>query len=190
MSAKIKKSEETFFIENLGKRGEKILAENLSEDEEIKAKIKGTHGEAFVITNKRLYVLKWGFVAGSMFGGRCNSFDFKNIVGIELNKGPLTGTVEIITPATQSTKANYWNNQSSKSDNIVTFTSNKFGVFGETVKMGREMIEKSNRHKVDYSKKENYLDEIERLAELKEKKVITEEEFQNKKKEILGQSRG
>jgi len=173
-----------FFIEDLGRKGEKILADNLLEDEVLKAKIKGTHGEALVITDRRLYVVKWGFMAGNIFGGRCNSFDFKNIVGIELNKGPLTGTVEIITPATQSTKANYWSNQSIKSDNIITFTSNKFGLFGETVKMGREMIEKNRQHKAD-NDKNSYLDELERLAQLKEKGAITEEEFSKKKKKLL-----
>lgn len=39
----------------------------------------------------------------------------------------------------------------------------------------------------DYEDEPDYIDELERLAGLKQKGIITEEEFQTKKKQLLGQ---
>lgn len=173
-------------IEDLGHRGEKILAENLSEGEEIKVKVKGSFGEALVITNKRLYVPKWGFMTGSTLGGRCNAFDFAHITSIELKKGLASGTVEILTAATHNIKANWWKTETAHSDNIVKFGADKFKVFEEAVRIGREAIREDRAQGVGSGTKDSYLDELEKLSQLKEKGIITEEEFNAKKKQILG----
>lgn len=173
-------------IEDLGLEGEKILAENLSETEEIRIKVKGSFGEALVITDKRLYVSKWGLMTGNMFGGRCNAFDFAHITSIELKKGLMTGTVEILTAATPNIKASYWTTQSNYSDNIIAFGAEKFEVFERAVKIGREAISENKTRSMGGGTKENYLDELEKLSQLKERGIIAEEEFNAKKKQILG----
>jgi len=173
-------------MQNFGDRGEKILKENIVNNEEkIFVKLQGSFGEGLVITDKRLYVLKWGFMTGNLIGGRCNVFEFGNITGIEIKKG-WTGTFEVLTPATQNTQKSYWgkdNNSAIKSDNIVTFQQDKFNLFQEATKIGREMI--SNFHSKGSVKTTDY-SELEKLAELKEKGIITQEEFNAKKKSILG----
>lgn len=177
-------------IQKLGGRGEQILKENINKNEEkMFVTLQGSFGEGLVITDKRLYVLKWGWMAGNILGGRCGAFDFNSITGLEIKKGLLTGTFEVLTPATQNAQKSYWginNKNAIKSDNVITFQQNKFNLFQEATKIGRELINKTypkggwnSQEKPDYS-------ELEKLAELKEKGIITQEEFEAKKKRILG----
>jgi len=177
-------------IHNLGNRGERLIEENLHGDKII-VKLKGSFGEGLVITDKRLYVLKWGFMAGNFLGGRCIDFGYSNIVGLEIKKGWGTGTFEVLTPATQNAQKSYWgtgNNSAIRSDNVVTFQSNKFGLFQEAVKIGRGQLQNLNLQSIHNSQSipvtSNYSD-LEKLAELKGKGIITKEEFEAKKKKIL-----
>jgi len=184
----MKNREGVNLVEDIGKRGEKLLQSNLSQGEEAVVKLKGIHGEALVITNKRLYVLKWGFMAGTTFGGRCITFDFKSITGIELKKGLLTGAYEILTPATQNTRKSYWGgrgNDTTSSDNIISFNRDKYQHFEEAARTGRELLHKHSSQ-ITSDNQNDDLAKLEKLAELKEKGILTEKEFQAKKKQLLG----
>jgi len=180
--------ERSYLIQRLGGRGEKLVRDNISGDK-ILVKLQGSFGEALVITDKNLYVLKWGFMAGNFLGGRCMSFGHRNIVGLEIKKGWATGTFEVLTPATQNAQKSYWgtgSNNAIRSDNVITFQSNKFNLFQEAVKIGRELINKSHSQNSQDSQNETNYSELEKLAELRDKKIITQEEFEAKKKKILG----
>ena len=175
-----KKVEETY--KHLTPRGEALLKQHI--DDEVITKLKGTFGEAIVITKKQLYILKWGYMAGNTFGGRCLAFDYKNITGIEVRKTFLSGTFEVLTPATQNSQKSYWgggNNDAIKSDNVVTFQSPAYELFSEAGKQIRSFIHTGNKN-TDISE----YDELEKLAGLRDKGIITEKEFQAKKKKILG----
>jgi len=173
-------------LENLGKRGEKILAENLvDKQEKVSVKLKGSFGEAFILTDKRVYILKWGFMAGNLIGGRCNVFEFDRIIGVEIKKG-LTGTLEVLTAANQNTQKSYWGsgeNDAIKSDNVITFHSNKFDLFQEGARKTRKLL---NNPKSKNEPEISCYVELEKLAELRDKGVVTEEEFNLKKRQILG----
>ena len=179
-------------IQNLGVRGEKMLQNNRSSAEEILVKLKGSFGEAFVITDRRLYLMKWGFKTGQTLGSRCVAFEFGNITGIEIKKNVMTGAVEILSPATQKTKIGYWGqgeNSAVKSDNVVTFQNTRFKHFQHAVNIARELI--ADYHNPDDKRSSetdnsDYIAELERLAKLKEKGIVTEEEFAAKKKKLLG----
>jgi hypothetical protein len=180
--------EEQSLIQSLGRRGEKLVKDNIGEDK-ILVKLKGSFGEALVITDKNLYVLKWGFMAGNLLGGRCMSFAHRNIVGLEIRKGWVTGTFEVLTPATQNDQKSYWgtgSNDAIRSDNVITFESNKFDLFQEAVKIEQELINKSHAQNSQNSPNETNYSELEKLSELRDKNIITQEEFEAKKKKILG----
>lgn len=175
----------TNLIDNLGGRGEKLLSNNLHNEETIAIKLKGSNGEALVMSNKRLYVLKWGYFTGSLFGGRCLGFEFDDITAIEIKTGLIFGTVEVLTPATQNAQRSVWStgqNNATTSDNVVTFTRELFNSFREAVNIVREKINNSRQKGTT-----NYRDinDLEKLALLRDKKVITSAEFEAKKKQIL-----
>lgn len=177
-------------VEDLGGRGEKLFDDNISKSEQVVVKVKGSLGEGLVITDKRLYVLKWGFMAGSAFGGRCMAFEFKNISSLEIKKNLLTGTLEVLTAATQNSQnKNYFGtgqNSAIESDNIVTFQGVDFKLFQEVTNIGRDMINKAHNPMQGSAKPDDSLVQLEKLAELKEKGIITEDEFVAKKKQMLG----
>ncbi|MFA6946902.1 MAG: hypothetical protein WC220_13485, partial [Pedobacter sp.] len=55
-------------IQPLGFRGKKLFEKNIKE-KNVLAKLKGTHGESVVLTDQRIYILKWGFMAGHLIEG-------------------------------------------------------------------------------------------------------------------------
>jgi len=184
---KAKQAELADLIVNLGGRGEQILKKNLQAGEALIAKLKGSFGEAFVVTERNVYIVKWGFMAGQFFGGRCNCYPFQKIIGIECKKHLTTGTVEVLTAANQNIRGmSYWGvgaNSAAQSDNAVSFFTQDYEKFQEAVNQARKLMvdgSGASAHKKDD------VSQLEKLAELKEKGIITEEEFSAKKKIILG----
>ena len=176
-------------IVNLGGRGERLLKKNFQNDETCIAKLKGGFGEAFVVTDHNVYVLKWGLMAGQFFGGRCNCWPFERITGIECKKGLVTGIVEVLTPAHQNIKGmSYWavgsKRSAIESDNAVSFFDRDYNKFQEAVNRARKLM--ANKSRLSEPGKADNLFQIEKLAELKDKGIITKEEFDAKKKMILG----
>jgi hypothetical protein len=173
---------------NLGKRGDRILKDNILDGEEITDCIKGTQGEAVVLTNKRLLILKWGFMTGNTWSGRCTAFDFKNITSIELTNSIMTGQIQVNTPAHQNANKSYWSTDSKDNslgtNNIVTFGIDKRDEAKKFVKTARDAASEASTES-SHSNESDY-DELEKLMELKKKGIINETEFNKKKSKILG----
>ena len=170
--------EKNILIQNLTGKGEEVFNENVTKEEKILVKIRGYSGQGLVITSKKLYIIKWGFFTGNPFAGKCIAFNFKDITGLEIRKGIEQGKLEVLSPATQNIQGGQ---QDFEKDNIVTFIKKeKYDLFQEAVNIARELITKSREEGNDS------LNQLEKLAELKEKGIITEEEFILKKKQILG----
>lgn len=174
-------------IKGLGNRGEKLLQDNLHSSEEILVKLKGSFGEGLVITARGIYILKWGFMTNNTFGGRCGFFEYKNITGIDFRKSFLQGTFEVLTPSHQNAQKSYFGtgqNSAISSDNIITFQSSDFKLFQEATRIARESLAQKSEGQVATALSD--VGQLEKLAELRDKGVITEEEFSAKKKQILG----
>lgn len=172
-------------------RGEKILAENLSSEEKVMVKLQGQFGQALVMTNKRLYIVKWGMQSGSTFGGKCIAYEYRNITAIEIRKHAVSRFVQILTPATQDRKLSYWAGSDKPdsaiaSDFAVTYEGKKDKLFQESVNLARRVMEKMHEGAHRNVSSENSLDQIEKLAELKNKGILTEAEFTAKKRQLLG----
>lgn len=181
-------------VQPLDTRGEKLLGSHVGVGEELLVKLKGSFGEALVITTKCLYVLKWGFMTGQTFGGKCNSYEFRNITGLQIRHSVVTGVIQIVSPGTQDNRhLGYWeggDNDALKSDNAVTFSKKDLPLFMEAAKVGRMMIERANTVAVptvpSVAPAVNNLDQLAKLAELRDNGIITQDEFDAKKKQILG----
>jgi hypothetical protein len=101
--------------EILNKKLCKLAEQHKSEDENIEFCLVSTHviggwHQAIVALKERLLVIKPGMVAGATFGARVTSFYYRDITGIEVNTGLISGVIEINTPAYQGTKQkDFWN---------------------------------------------------------------------------------
>lgn len=188
-----RKKTENELIMPIGGRGEKLLSENLGAGEEVLVKIAGDFGQVLSVTNKRLYIIKWGFMAGQIFGGKCIAYEFRNITAIEIKKHLLNNIFMVLTPSTQdNNKLSYWgqrgdNKNAVEADYAITFQGDKEKrLFQEAANIIRDLIAKSHQHPGIVSNGGDNLDQIEKLSSLKVKGIITEEEFQAKKKQLLG----
>lgn len=68
----------------------------------------GNFNQSLVALDERILVVKTGFMAGTTFGGRVTSFHYKDITGIKVNTGLITGVIEISTPSYQATEEKDW----------------------------------------------------------------------------------
>jgi len=179
-------------IEPLGNRGEVLLKANMADGETILVKLKGSFGEAFVVTDRRIYVLKYGFMAGRIFRGQCTAYRFNQITGLESRKTLVTGIVEVLTAADRNTDSKtFWGvgkMSAIRADNTVAYSLMFQGAsFQRGFSIAREAIQEAvSASTGQVVGQEGVADEIGKLALLRDKGTLTEEEFQTKKRQLLG----
>lgn len=128
-------------------------------------------------------VIKRG-LKGMMLGGGFlrgdKTIPYKSIVAVQLKKAGLTaGYLQLTLQGGSESKSGLM--QSATDENSVNFHARHNKVFLEAKEEIEERISR-----VDNNTSSSNLDELSKLAELKEKGVITEEEFNAKKKQLLG----
>lgn len=135
-------------VQKISGRGENLLHQNISSDEKIMVKLPGAFGQAFVLTNKRMYLVKWGFMTGNTFGGQCLAFEYKNITGVKITNGMMTGVFQVITAGNQNTEKSYWGagpkGNAIKADDAITYRREGFKMFQQATNMARELINQAH----------------------------------------------
>lgn len=151
------------------KREVKELPGILSEEETIERIIKGNYEKEtstgiFVATNKRLI-----FIVKGLFRLRVEDFPYDKISSIQYEKGIIVGKITIFTSGNKASIRNVNKNQAKD--------------FGDFV---REYISQKGESEQKHQKmEEDIVTKLENLAALKDKKILTEEEFQVQKKKML-----
>lgn len=123
-----------------------------------------------VCTNKRILFLDKGLI----FGCKQLEIPLDKVNSVETSKGLLLDSIKV------------WDGASAmKIDNVQKFALQPFVT---AVNNAREALKNNNQQiKVEKNNDTNdYIKELEKLAELKEKGIITEDEFLSKKKQLLG----
>ena len=174
----------------LYKGANQVLDENLAPDEHVKVIIRGTLDSAMMGTDRRVFVFKMGFMAGATFGHKFTSWDYRNIVGIQIETGLLTGFVVIQAPGTETADGSYWStgkNSPDKSPGAVPIHRYHFKQARKGVALLRLLISESQMQgsPANVSTSQDIPGKIKQLAELHEQGILTTEEFQAKKSELL-----
>jgi len=140
---------------------------------------KGYNG-TLILTNSGV-IIKRGIKGFLLGGGKLRgdkTIPYSSIVAVQLKKAGLTaGYLQLTLKGGSEAKGGLF--QSTTDENTVNFHSGKNKIFIEA----KELIEKHISG--DSHKATSNLDELEKLASLKEKGVITQEEFEAKKKSLL-----
>lgn len=123
----------------LSRKAEKILSLNLQNNEDILLKLMGAFGQALVITNKRVYILKWGFMTGNFLRNRCYSFEYRNITGININQNLFTGSLQILTASSPPSHAGYWS-KGQEVPNAITFAKLELPIIKEANDLIKKLI--------------------------------------------------
>ena len=140
---------------------------------------KGYNGTLILTDNG--VIIKRGVRGFLLGGGKLRgdkTIPYSSIVAVQLKKAGMTaGYLQLTLKGGSEAKGGLF--QSATDENTVNFYSGKNKIFAEA----KETIEKHISG--DSHKAASNLDELEKLASLKEKGIITQEEFDAKKKSLL-----
>ena len=95
-------------MERLNKHADKAVRESLVPGEEVEVVIAGPSAQAMIGTDRRVFVFKKGFMAGATLGSELTSFDYRNLNGVQLHTGMLSGAVVLQTPGQTGSRTNIW----------------------------------------------------------------------------------
>lgn len=162
------------------------------EDETVYVGVKGAFKEYLVASDKKVYIYKTGFMTGNTFGFSIFQLDYNSVSAIQLHTqlGEV-GYIEIVGIGMQN-KGNlsYWKsekeNSPSHQDNCLSFAG-RAEHFEIVVSKLHELMSnaKNSGDKKDNSSSLNKFEEIKQYKELLDLGIISEDEFEKKKNELL-----
>ena len=176
----------------LGKKEAEVLAQNLGSDETVLGIVIGRFGQAIVATNKKMLVVKNGFMSGQAFGNKATSFDYRNIVGVEVRKGLTQCEFELLAGGLMNNQSNSMKAKANMANqpNGLLFLKPEMAAFGAMATKIREMTHATNTGGAGSSlgTSENpAIAAIKQLSELHASGILSDEEFNTKKAELLTQ---
>lgn len=165
---------ERFKHKNLAFQSREIqeIAKILWEDEDIEDCIPGNYENGFGLlaaTNKRLI-----FIDKKLFGVRIEDFSYEKITSIQYHSGLLMGELTIYASGNKATIKHLEKASGAKFSDFV-----RARISAPAAHASSSVAIKNEPDRDPYA-------EVEKLASLMEKGIVTEEEFQKKKKQLLG----
>lgn len=106
---------------------EKVLQKNLAADERVLVRLKGAFKEALVCTDRRVMIVKSGFMTGQMFGSDVFQLSYGSIASAEVKYRIISGYFEVSAGGMQNTAKSYWSTGKSsdpaKAPNCISLNS-------------------------------------------------------------------
>jgi hypothetical protein len=174
-------------------KANEALDKNLEPGEEVLVVITGPSNQAVIGTDRRAFIYKnkKGFMAGAAFGSEITSWDYRNLVGVQLHTGMMSGALVLQAPGQSGTKTNYWkqgDDDPYKAPNAIPvvrpFDQAQAGV-AELRRLIAQADTPTAQPTVPASNGASISDELAKLADLKQQGVLTDEEFAAAKARLL-----
>ncbi len=177
-------------IECLSKKNKKLLDENLQKGETVEFCLVGGGDQVIIALDNRLIILKSGIMAGATFGSRVTSFYYTDITGFEINTGLINGVIEINTPSYEGTRQkDFWSMSKDrdpwKMSNCLPIAKLDLGVYQPYLEKLRIKIDTSKQLKTSNERGVEMSKELEKLAELASRGILSEDEFKQAKRRLL-----
>ena len=102
-------------VEVLPDRIETVLAESLSPGEAVHVKLKGTWKEGLICTDRRVMVAKGGFMTGQVLGTNIFQLPYANVASAEVKFHLVTGYFELSAGGMQNTDKSWWSQEKGRS---------------------------------------------------------------------------
>ncbi len=166
----------------------KLLDQNLGAGELVQVIILGLWDSAIIGTKNRAFIFKKGMMGGVMFGSKLTSWDYRNLTGVQLETGPMSGFVSLQGPGISSQDLSYWDtgkNSPAMSPHAISLNRELFPQAREGVACLRELIMEAQRSRDGETNVPDIPGQIRGLATLHDQGIITQEEFESKKKDLL-----
>jgi hypothetical protein len=191
----------------LPKKTQDAIRGSLTDGERPLVVIQGMKPCVIVGTDRRAFLFKKGLLAGATFGHKLASFDYKNVTGVEVHTGAMTGAMVLHVPGAISVSTSYWGID--KSDPWKAYNAMPIGrPFGDAERGAarlRELIAAYQAASGQGAEMDapsalpdpapatagrfDLLDALKRLGELRDADVLTPEEFEVMKADLLGADR-
>jgi Short C-terminal domain len=178
---------------NLNPKVQRALEENLARDETIQVIIRGAHGQAMIGTESRVFVCKPGWMDGAAFGAETTSWSYRNLVGVQVHKGLMSGAVVLQAPGQTGKKTSYWGNKDddpAKAPNAIPVVGAWSEVQAGVVRL-RQLVDQAHAPvsaaPPATQAQPSKADELRKLADLHGDGILTDEEFRHAKSRLLEQ---
>ncbi len=176
-------------VASLHRRAQRALQENLADDEEVRVIITGAGGKSALIgTDRRAFIFKIGMLVGATFGQKLSSFDYRNIAGVQLHFGMATGSVVLDVAGAAPVGSSYWgktNNDPWQAQNAIPVVRPVDPVKAGVATLRQLIAEWHSAQRADSPAAVDLVAQIEALGSLRDRGLLTNEEFDAKKAEIL-----
>jgi hypothetical protein len=176
-------------LEQANKKIAKLLQANLLGGEEVDFYAQGDYDQTLVLTDRHVFVLKTGFMAGQSFGGKATSFDYGQIAAVEVRVSMMSGIFEIRAAGLSVTDiSRYGSGKDSarQAPNAIPITKNRADIFQEAARRIRERTDAvRSAPSAIVAPQPDIPGQLKQLAELRDAGVLTSEEFDSKKAELL-----
>jgi Short C-terminal domain len=174
---------------HLHRKANKALDQNLVPGESVEVVIIGANHQAIIGTSRRAFVFKKGLVAGASFGSELTSWDYRNLNGVQIHTGMMTGAVVLQAPGQSGMKTNYWKNSDSdpyKAPNAIPIVR-PWGPAKEGVARLRQLMDAAHQAGQQAPTEAapllnaDPMAQLKQLGELRDAGAVTPEEFEAKK---------
>ena len=142
-------------------------------------------GNYLLVTDRKVVVIKAGMSvwATGGFGLKTKTFLYDHITSVDVSKGIFFGEIEIVTGGMVEKGSGGFFSGASK-DSVIQFEKK---YFEEVQRLAKKILElaQQSRESRSLPSSNDVLEQIRKLAELRDAGIITEEEFLEKKRRLL-----
>ncbi|MFI3729461.1 SHOCT domain-containing protein [Vagococcus fluvialis] len=168
-----------------------VANENIPDSEEVFVALKGSFKEFLFCTDKNVYIIKKGFMTGNTFGSGHFKMPYRNITNVEISTQLIGGYFEISAGGIQNTDKSFWSTDKkmdpAKQPNTISLSGKDLKeAFQYAGSLILDKVHSANNNLVNVTQSSSDADEIRKFKELLDEGIISQEEFDIKKKEILG----
>ncbi|TMC55648.1 MAG: hypothetical protein E6J20_00140 [Chloroflexi bacterium] len=173
-------------MDTLHKRADRLLAENVSEGERILAKCVGADDiYSVVVTDRRVFIIKVGWRTGQTGGGAVTSYDHRTITSVEVRFSMLTGIFEVTAGGMQNKRLSAYGKDAREAPNAFPIQKKQTAKFQQVAALIREQAGAASAPVMAAPATEGIPDQIAKLASLRDAGILTADEFEAKKAELL-----
>jgi hypothetical protein len=175
------------FMQPLGAKETQLRNQNMIPGERVLGQVIASYGQAVVATTHKVLIVKCGMMAGQTFGGKATSYDYRNIMGVEVRTGFARGEFEVIVGglATPAGNRNKDRVKAAESPNAVVFGSTDQKLFQSMAAQIRQMASQPLAASSSNASQAPIPEQIRQLAELHATGILTDDEFARKKVDLL-----
>lgn len=166
------------------------LAPALQAGEAVKVVVEGAYSQFVVGTDRRVIVYKRGFMAGATFGNKLTSWEYRNITGIQLDSHMASGVLIVRAAGEEKIQASYWasgKGSAKQAPNAITFARKPNAEIQAAVAALRQLIAEAQSGAAPAAgpAASDGIEQLKQLAQLRDSGILSADEFEAKKREIL-----